>query len=237
MNTNFKLKGTLFPFFAISIIAHLLILSFTHLNINYSVRNNFYNVIFLKNRHIDGNIKGNEKQSPGKNFKQEATTVKTMSHPEYSFQAKSQIALKKIKNIPKIQKDSLNKRGLKELAKIKYYQASKSTSISTNKQLTVNNNSDINIKSINFYKENIIKLISDKIKYPYIAKKRGYEGSFLFELKIDKSGKLLSYSILKEQGNDILKKAAVKTILSINYPQHNFDKLNLEIPVIFKLIN
>jgi protein TonB len=87
------------------------------------------------------------------------------------------------------------------------------------------------------YKAKVINLISDNIKYPYIAKKRGYEGKFIFELIIDKKGKLIDYKIIEKNGKSVLEKSAIKTITSIKYPNHKSNIVKIKVPIVFKIIN
>ncbi|WP_188020398.1 energy transducer TonB [Deferribacter autotrophicus] len=95
----------------------------------------------------------------------------------------------------------------------------------------------IDPKIISIYRERVIRLISDKIEYPYIARKRGYEGYFLFQLSIDRDGNLVSYEVLKKDGKEILKKAAIKTLKAVRYPSHEYDKIEIKVPVLFKLVD
>jgi protein TonB len=238
---NFKKsKGALLPFLLISILLHALLIKFCKINFNLKTENLFIELQYTKKS------KQHTKSTPLNNTKTKKHSLKINSKHK-NKKSKNKPKIKKQKAIRKITYNDNTKDKIKKSVKIinnkKFNEQKKETPIVTeisNSQhqkssTSKNTNKPQNNKALSLYRKHIISIISKNIEYPYLAKKRGYEGRFVLELQIDNSGKLITYNIIEAKGKNILKKEIIKTISSIDYPKHNFKNLKIKIPIEFKL--
>ncbi len=245
---NFKFKGALLPFLIFSLILHILLLFKLNIDFNEKIKSDFYEISFQKiiKRNMQKKIHVTNNSSKLKNTKISDKTAKNnIKHRIKKITVTRDIKKQNLKinkqqtktQTPNINKTtSIIKKQNKTLNRLQSYSQNETT---TPPEITNTNKTALFADEVylDSYKSKIIKIISKHIKYPYIAKKRGYEGLFIFDLKINKFGKLISYKIKSEKGNKILKKTAIKSITSINYPKHDFSMLQVEIPIEFKLKN
>ncbi len=97
-------------------------------------------------------------------------------------------------------------------------------------------------KSINYEKEFVSQnyevirsLIVESIKYPYIARRMGWEGEVIIEIVLSSKG-CESLKILKSSGHKILDKNTLKTVKKLcgKFPKPQ-KKVIVKIPVVYRL--
>lgn len=75
-------------------------------------------------------------------------------------------------------------------------------------------------------------------KYPYLASKRGVEGTVTVLMKLDPQGNLLSAIIEDSSGSELLDKAALKSIqASCPYQHGTGGYVQVSVPIVYRLIN
>ena len=75
-------------------------------------------------------------------------------------------------------------------------------------------------------------------KYPYLASKRGVEGTVTVLMKLDPQGNLLSAIIEDSSGSELLDKAALKSIqASCPYQHGTGGYVQDSVPIVYRLLN
>jgi protein TonB len=96
-----------------------------------------------------------------------------------------------------------------------------------------------NIKTSAKYKIGTLK--NPHPEYPVIARKKGWQGRLLLNVRISENGDVLNINILKTSGFKILDRTSVETIKEWKFTPARLGKNNVEgylnIPISFKLIN
>ena len=96
-----------------------------------------------------------------------------------------------------------------------------------------------NSKSSAKYKIGTIK--NPHPEYPMIARKKGWQGRLLLNVRVSENGDVISVNVLKTSGFEILDKTSVETIKIWKFTPARIGGKNVEdylnIPVSFKLIN
>jgi len=96
-----------------------------------------------------------------------------------------------------------------------------------------------NIKTSAKYKIGTLK--NPHPEYPMIARKKGWQGRLLLNVRISENGDVLNINIVKTSGFRILDNTSVKTIKAWKFTPARLGKNNVEdylnIPISFKLIN
>jgi TonB family protein len=90
-------------------------------------------------------------------------------------------------------------------------------------------------------KSAIISSFVDRIEslkhYPYIARRRGIQGTALIFVHLNKNGELKDVVLRKSSGHEILDKSAVELIKKATPFRHGYHSdLKIEIPITYKLI-
>ena len=96
-----------------------------------------------------------------------------------------------------------------------------------------------NTKSSAKYKIGTIK--NPHPEYPMIARKKGWQGRLLLNVRVSKNGDVININVVKTSGFEILDKTSVETIKGWKFIPARIEGKNIEdnlnIPVSFKLIN
>ena len=96
-----------------------------------------------------------------------------------------------------------------------------------------------NIKTNAKYKIGTLK--NPHPEYPMIARKKGWQGRLVLNVRISENGDVLNINVVRTSGFKILDKTSVKTIKKWKFTPARLGKKNVEdylnIPISFKLIN
>lgn len=87
----------------------------------------------------------------------------------------------------------------------------------------------------------ILSYLTDKIEalkqYPYLARRKGIEGTVMLFVEIDRLGNLINTKIIKSSGYEILDQSALMLIKKAFPIKHNFNRdLRVTIPITYKLM-
>jgi len=86
------------------------------------------------------------------------------------------------------------------------------------------------------YMANVVSMIEAGKEYPYMARKKGYEGLVTIAVVIGAEGHLISAEFVKSSGYGLLDRDAMKLVKSV-FPVENLsgNEINMEIPVRYQL--
>ncbi len=87
----------------------------------------------------------------------------------------------------------------------------------------------------------ILSYLTDKIEalkqYPYLARRKGIEGTVMLFVEIDRLGNLINTKIIRSSGYEILDQSASMLIKKACPIKHNFNRdLRVTIPITYKLM-
>jgi protein TonB len=87
----------------------------------------------------------------------------------------------------------------------------------------------------------ILSYLTDKIEalkqYPYLARRKGIEGTVMLFVEIDRLGNLINTKIIRSSGYEILDQSASMLIKKAFPIKHNFNRdLRVTIPITYKLM-
>lgn len=86
--------------------------------------------------------------------------------------------------------------------------------------------------------DGFLEILERHKKYPYLASKRGIEGTVTVLMKLDPQGNLLSAIIEDSSGSELLDKAALKSIqASCPYQHGTGGYVQASVPIVYRLIN
>ncbi len=106
-------------------------------------------------------------------------------------------------------------------------------------QDTTSNSMSKNVKTSAKYKIGSIK--NPHPEYPMIARKKGWQGRLLLNVRVSEKGKVLNINIVKTSGFKILDKTSVETIKEWKFSParigNDYVEDYLNIPISFKLVN
>ena len=86
--------------------------------------------------------------------------------------------------------------------------------------------------------EGFLEILEGHKKYPYLASKRGIEGTTLVLMRLDKAGNLISATIESSSGNELLDKAALKAIqASCPYQHGTAGYVTVSVPIVYRLLD
>lgn len=107
--------------------------------------------------------------------------------------------------------------------------------ISVFKDIAATTNAGVDVDKSAIISSFINKVESIK-HYPYIARRKGIEGTVLVSVHLNKDGELINLSLKKSSGYDILDISAMELLKKVIPFKHGYPKdLKIEIPITYKL--
>jgi TonB family protein len=197
------------------------------------------NIPIKKLADLNKNLKINDNKLDESYENKENSNLIKLKHEDLSkynqteniISEKQKISEKKIKTSPSPKKQVLNNIENQTRSKHKENRFS-------NKRLPTNPTSEIT-KSSAKYKIGTIK--NPHPEYPMIARKKGWQGRLLLNVRVSENGDVISVNVLKTSGFEILDKTSIETIKIWKFTPARIGGKNVEdylnIPVSFKLVN
>ncbi len=169
-----------------------------------------------------------------------------MSHRNFDFIKVNLIEAKKTSKINKMKHQHRKVKGLKTQAKVKKIKkgTKKRTTEVVVKQGKTQKKS---VSKIEFVKKSLPiatvippkAIFSVKPEYPYIARKRGYEGKVIVRLLIGKDGRVKRLFLVKSSGYKVLDRSALKALKNWRFSPARIAgapvEYWVEVPVVFRL--
>ncbi|MCX8069387.1 MAG: energy transducer TonB [Thermodesulfovibrionales bacterium] len=82
-----------------------------------------------------------------------------------------------------------------------------------------------------------INKVESAKQYPYIARRKGMEGTVIVLVHLSKTGELIDIALKKSSGHDILDSSAIELLKKVCPFRHNYyEDLKIEIPITYNLL-
>tara|TARA_B100001564_G_scaffold326147_1_gene308172 strand:+ start:298 stop:1026 length:729 start_codon:yes stop_codon:yes gene_type:complete len=197
------------------------------------------NIPTKKLANFNKNLKINDNKLDERYENKENSNLIKFKHEDFSkYNQKENIISKKEKiNEKKLKKSFSRKKKVLNNIENQTHSKHKENRFLSKKLPT--NSTPQNIKSSAKYKIGTIK--NPHPEYPMIARKKGWQGKLLLNVRVSENGDVISVNVLKTSGFEILDKTSVETVKIWKFTPARIGSKNVEdylnIPVNFKLVN